>query len=146
MSAPAESKPDSLLEATLLAEAPRQWERFQRSKAKRVKGLPKWRRELEEIDSRVNDSKAKAEELRRQYDPELIRIQANMDRKTGITSSLCCPKCHDTDHGNKMNGKPWCMKCSVRLESPSLVKTHFPDVKVLPKSKRFDVTFRGLEE
>lgn len=130
----------------MLAEAPKQWERFQKNRIKRQKGKAKWQREIDEMDSKVADVKAKAEELRRQYDPELMRINANLDRKIGVSSSLSCPKCHDTDHGNKMNGKPWCMKDNVALESAFLVKKRLPDVKVLPKIKRLDVTFRGLTE
>lgn len=132
----------SVLEAAALAEAPKQWERFQKNRTKRLKGLPKWKRELEEIDSKIADARVKAEELRRQYDPELMRINANLERKLGVAEGLRCVKCGEPDRGNKMNGKSWCMKCNIALESPSLVKKRFPDVKVLPKSKRLDVTFR----
>jgi formylmethanofuran dehydrogenase subunit E len=142
----AESKRNSVLEAALLAEAPKQWERFQQNKAKRAKGLPKWKRELEDIAGKVADAKAHAEELRRRYDPELMRINANLARKLGITGGLRCPKCGESDRHNTMNGKPWCMKCNVALESPFLVKKRLPDMKVLSKTKRQDVTFRGLDE
>ena len=141
-----ENTPNSVLEVALLAEAPEQWERFQLNKAKRAKGLPKWKRELEDIDGKVADAKAKAEELRRQYDPELMRINANLSRKHSVSGGLKCPVCGEENHGNVMNGKPWCMKDNVALESPFLVKKRLPDVKVLPKTKRFDVTFRGLDE
>lgn len=134
--------PNAVLEAALLAEAPKQWEHFQRNKLKRIKGLPKWKREL---DGKVADAKAKAEELRRQYDPELMRINANLGRKYGVSGGLKCPVCGEENHGNMMNGKPWCMKDNVALESPFLVKKRLPDMKLLPKKKRLDVTFRGLE-
>lgn len=115
----------------MLAEAPKQWERFQKNRLKRIKGLPKWKRELAEIDSRVADAMAKADELRGQYDPELMRIQANLDRKVGVSSSLSCPKCHDTDHGNKMNGKPWCMKDNIPLIPKNKIGkwVGFPQIK-----------------
>ena len=137
---------NSELETALLAEAPKQWERVQRNKLKRQKGKAKWQREIDEIDGKVADVKARAEELRRQYDPELMRITANLDSKNGMSLGLQCSKCHEPDRGNKMNGKPWCMKCNVALESPFLVKKRLPDMKLLPKTKRLDVTFRGLDE
>jgi len=141
------SVPESMLEAALLAEAPKQWTHFQRNKTKRLKGLPKWKRELEDIDGKVADAKAHAEELRRRYDPELMRITANLDRKMGMpVGGLRCPECGEPDRHNKMNGKPWCMKCNVALGLPFLVKRHLPNVKVFPKTKRSDVTFRGLDQ
>jgi len=137
---------NSELEAALLAEAPKQWKRFQKNKLKREKGKAKWQREIDEIDGKVADAKAHVEELRRQYDPELMRINANLGRKYGVSGGLKCPVCGEENHGNVMNGKPWCMKDNVALESPFLVKKHLLDVKVLPKQKRLDVTFRGLDE
>jgi formylmethanofuran dehydrogenase subunit E len=135
------------LEAALLSEASKQWERFQRNKAKRERGKVKWQREIDEIDSKVADAKAKAEEIRRRFDPELMRINANLERKLGVAiGGLRCPKCGEPDRHNKMNGKPWCFKCNVPLESPSLVKKRSPEVKVLPKTRRLNVTFRGLDE
>jgi cytochrome c len=138
------SKPE--LEAALLAEAPRQWQHFQRDRSRRQRGKPKWQRDVDDINGQAAGVKARAEEMRRQHDPMLMRITANLERKAGVTSGLHCPKCHDPDMGNKMNGKPWCLKCNVPLESPFLVKKSLPDVKLLPKSKRLDVTFRGLNE
>jgi formylmethanofuran dehydrogenase subunit E len=138
---------NSELEAALIAEAPKQWKRFQKSELNRSKGKAKWQREIEEIDGKVADAKVRAEELRRQYDPELMRINANLERKLGVpVGGLRCPKCGEPDRHNTMNGKPWCMKCNVALESPFLVKKHLPSIKVLPKTKRLDATFRGLSE
>ncbi|GAH68856.1 unnamed protein product, partial [marine sediment metagenome] len=28
---------------------------------------------------------------------------------------LVCPVCGEGDEGNRMNGKPWCMKCNAPL-------------------------------
>lgn len=146
LSLQAESKRNSVLEAALLAEAPKQWERFQKSRLKRIKGLPKWRRELEELDSRVADVKARAEELRRQCDPELMRINANLERKYGSpTGGLRCPKCGEPDRHNKMNGQSWCFKCNSPLEPTKVGEKHLPSVRVLPKTKRID-TFKRADE
>jgi len=145
LSLQAESKRNSVLETALLAEAPKQWGRFQKNKLKREKGKAKWQREIDEIDGKVADAKAYAEELRRQYDPELMRINANLERKLGVpVGGLRCPKCGEPDRHNTMNGKAWCMKCNVALESSFLVKKRLPDVKGLPKSKRLNVTFQEL--
>lgn len=147
MSLQAESKRNSVLEAALLAEAPRQWELFQKNRLKRIKGLPKWKRELEEIDSKVADARAKADELRQRYDPELMRINSLLERKhDSPVGGLRCPECGEPDRHNKMNGKPWCFKCNVALESPFQVKKRFPDIKVLPKTKRIETTFVRLDE
>ena len=142
------SVPESVLEVALLAEAPEQWKHFQRSRLKRLKGLPKWKRDLEEMDSRVIDAETKFEEFNRQYDPELMRINSNLERKidSSIGGGLRCPTCDESDRHNRMNDEPWCLKCNVALESPFLVKKRLPDVKMLPKTKRLDVTFRGLNE
>jgi len=141
----AKSKHDTVLEVALLAEAPKQFECFERARLKREKSKAKWQRE--EIDSRVADVKLKAGELRRQYNPELIRINTILDRKYASQPlRLRCPVCGEGDKGNKMNGKPWCFKCNSSLESPNLSHKRFPSPKVLPKTKRFDVTFRRLDE
>lgn len=137
---------DSILEAALLAEAPKQWNRFQQNRLKREKGKAKWQREINEIDGKVADAKAHTEELRRQYDPELMRITANLERKIGLVIGLYCSECGEPDRGNKMNGKAWCMKCNIPLEVPTLSNKQFPSVKALPKTRRLDVTFRGLNE
>jgi hypothetical protein len=144
---PKESKPSQAdLEAALLAEAPRQWTRFQRNKLKREKGKPKWQREIDGIDGKVADAKARAEEVRRQYDPVLMRINELLERKTGSpVGGLRCPICGGPDMNNRMDDKPWCMKCNVPLVSPFLVKKRLL-VKALPKTKRLDVTFRRLDE
>jgi hypothetical protein len=141
------SVPESVLETALLAEAPKQWTRFQARKAKRERGKSKWQREIDGIDSQVADAKAQAEELRKRYDPELMKITTNLERKYGSSNgSLQCPKCKESNRGNKLNGKPWCLKCNVALESPYLVKKRLPEAKILPKSKRLAVTFRGFDE
>jgi len=135
------------LEAALLAEAPKQWARFQKNRVKRVKGKSKWQRELDEINDKVADVKAKAEELRRQYDPELMRITANLERKIrSPVEGLRCPKCGEPDRNNRMNGKPWCMKCNVALELSFLATQRLPNVKAMPRTKRLDVTFKWLNE
>ena len=145
MSLQVESKHNSVLEAALLAEAPKQWGHSQNNRIKRQKGKVKWQREIEEIDDKVVDARMRADELRRRYDPELMRINANLDRKIGSSlGELRCPKCGEPDRHNKMNEKPWCMECNVPLESPKSPKKHFPDAKVLPKTKRLDVTFREV--
>jgi formylmethanofuran dehydrogenase subunit E len=129
----------------LLAEAPKQFEHFQRNRQKRERGKQRWQREIDEIDDKVYDA-IKTEELRRQHNPELIRINSLLERKVTSVGGLRCPKCGEPDRENKMNGKPWCVKCNVALESPFLVKKRLLEVKVLPKSKRLDLTFRGLNE
>lgn len=111
-------------------------ERLERSRS----ALPQ--RKIEEI-------RRKADDLRRMYlvDPALRDIQDKFTRKLGtVPGALVCPICGGGDKGNTMNGKPWCFKCNVALKSPFQVKKRFPDIKVLPKTKRIETTFVRLDE
>jgi len=126
---------NSELEAALLAEAPKQWKRFQQNKAKQMKGKAKWQRQIE-------DAKEESEKIRRTFDPELSRIEASFMRKIGAPAGLRCSKCGEPNRGNKMNGKPWCFRCNAPMNSADKAEKQFPVVRVLPKSKRLDVTFQ----
>lgn len=128
----------SELEAALLAAVPKKFERYQTNRLKREHGKVKWQQEIGKVTAR-------AEEVRRQYDPELMRIDANLERKVGSAIGFHCPKCGERDMGNRMEGKPWCMKCNVPLETPNPGNNRVPSMKVLPKTRRLDVTFQGLD-
>ena len=104
-----ESHPDFL--KGLEADIPRQAAGVEKRRLKMRKGKAKWQRELDE-------TMEKAESLRRQYDPilrELGEKYAEKLPKLEGSSGLVCPQCRDVNHKNRMNGKPWCMKCNVPL-------------------------------
>jgi len=110
---------------------PLQVQRVQTRKLRVEKGKPKWERELDEAIR-------KAEELRRRYDPMLMEIERKLMSKAVAVSGLVCPVCGEGDKGNKVNGKPWCLKCNVPLVAKDKVEKwrRLPKVKVLPKDLR----------
>jgi len=125
-------------------EIPNQVRQAQDRQEKLRRGKSKWQRDLEDV---VEEAKQQADELRREYDPELRRInRLFMEKAVRSDGALVCPVCGGSDHGNKMDGKPWCFKCNSPLESAKTANKRFPSVKVLPKSKRLETTFRRLDE
>ena len=71
-------------------------------------------------------------------------IQRGLERFKMSNQGLQCPECHDTDHGNKMNETPWCMKCNCALESPSKKGKKQPRIK--RAEKKVPNILRGLPE
>ena len=64
-----------------------------------------------------------------QRNRNLRELNEKLARRFGA-SKLHCPKCGDSDHGNRMNNKPWCVKCSVELvRTPK--KCDEPTIRVL---------------
>jgi len=90
---------------SLEAEIPRQVTGFQKRREKLDKGKAKWQRDFD-------GALAKAETLRREYDPCLREIQEKFNRKLGVIE---VNGFGEGDKGNKMNGKPWCFKCKTPL-------------------------------
>jgi formylmethanofuran dehydrogenase subunit E len=117
----------------------------QKRKEKMRKGKAKWQRDLEDADRTVREARAKADKLRREYDPLLREIQEKLLRKLDVAKgedSLVCPKCGEGNvHGNKMNGKPWCFKCNIVLVPKSQVAKwlKLPKMKVLRGRFKDDV-------
>ena len=114
----------------------------QKREEKLLKGKAKWQRDLEGVDRRVQEAKAKADELRR--DPLLLDIQDKLLSKLDVVKgedSLICPKCGEGNNGNKMNGNPWCLKCNLPLIPKCKVAKwlKLPKTKVLRRSFKDDV-------
>lgn len=65
-----------------------------------------------------------AEKLRReaefQNNPQVKRIKKTLERGV-IKEGLVCPNCGDTDQGNKVNKKPYCLKCNTPLIKPDKI-------------------------
>ena len=97
--------------------------------------MEKYREEMQRHSDRI---RAEAE---RQTNPHFREITENLKRRQN-SGGLVCPKCHDIDHGNRMNGKPWCMKCNVPLMTPEKAKDWKPPEKPL---KFKDYTFNEPE-
>lgn len=128
------SVPTSVLEAALLAEAPKQWESFKHRRQKVEKSKVKWQQEIDNLDKKVAG-------MKRQHDSELLRINELFEKKMNITVGLCCPECGEPDRGNKLNNKAWCMKCNVPLVvrgTPKYSRGN-PTIKSLPKGLRSEV-------
>ena len=49
-------------------------------------------------------------------------------------AKLVCPDCGESDHGNRVNKKPWCMKCNMPLVYKSKRKRG-PQVRVIRREK-----------
>lgn len=113
-------------------EVPKQVSRFQA----REKARASWQKQYED-DPRVKQAMDKADELRRQYDPELMRINDLFLKQAIATRARICPQCGEGDMGNKMNGAPWCVKCNVVLVSKENADKW---LKIRPISK-----FEGLK-
>lgn len=128
------------LEKSILAEAPKQWAKMQSRKQKLNRGKAKWQRDLEDVDRRIERVKRRADDLRRQYmtAPALSKIQAKFDDRFDVVSNLVCPSCGEGNKGNKMNGKPWCIKCNSPLIAKGKVEKwkRLPTVKIVSKSPK----------
>lgn len=131
------ANPDLL--KSLEAEVPRQAASFKVRQEKVNRGNASWQRNLDGTNSKVEDAKQRAEELRRQYDPMLREINRRfIEEAERGKASLVCPVCGDIDHQNKVNGKSWCLKCNNPLVPKEKVETwkKFPKVRVVPKDLR----------
>jgi len=61
------------------------------------------------------------------------------------TDKLVCPCCGEGDNGNRMNGKPWCIKCNVALASKAKMKKWMTTkVKILTKQEFLKKQLKGL--
>lgn len=80
--------------------------------------IQKQRREIEEkfTEAKVHADQRR-EEMRIMSDPHLREITEAMRARNRVSGGLVCPRCGDIDHGNKMNKKPWCIKCNLPLMS-----------------------------
>ena len=74
--------------------------------------------------------------------PQVKRIEEDL-RERAVKVGLVCPECGDSDHGNRMNGRPWCLRCNVPLMEPSKVGK-WVNVKVLKGGGLDEETLRKL--
>jgi hypothetical protein len=88
----------------------------------KVGGTPKEvQRQRREIEEKVEGARIHADRVRREA--ELMsnegarEIIESLRRIHGQNGGLICPQCGDSDHHNRMNGKPWCMSCNLPLMS-----------------------------
>jgi hypothetical protein len=101
----------------------------------------------EDLMLRVAELRLRVEELKAQtYKPfsftvEPISPLAMIHAKyvalmsSGSNSDLVCPSCGGVDEGNKVNGKPWCLKCNTMLvQRGKLKKWMKKAIKVLSKN------------
>lgn len=115
---------------------------------------PEWKRSQEkgvrEVPPEAEKAIARAERMRRQAGIDIAQkrseielFQRDMWERTNhkthvkLESPLRCPECGDVDHHNRMNGKPWCMKCNCVLvpEGEKRMKIRFP------REQKSEITF-----
>lgn len=115
---------------------PQQIQKVKTRRKKQHQGKSKIQRELADIDAKMRRVKQMGAELRSKYmlDPNLRKIQEDYNEKHIVDTGakgLVCPVCGASDRGNKMNGKPWCLKCN----SPLVPKNKLAKWKKMAKVK-----------
>lgn len=118
-----EENPELLksLEATI----PKQVNDYFHRKRKEEMSKAAWQRDMDTVNTGIAGFRRRAEEIKRSRDPLLMKANEHFLKKI-VRVGLVCPECGDPDHGNRMNKKPWCMKCNVALApegSKSTMKT-----------------------
>jgi len=121
----------ALLES-LETQIPKQVAGIQKRRKKLEKGKAKWQQDM---DHRIGEVEA----LRREYDPELMKI--NRKFLPQPDNGLVCPECGDNNHGNKMNGKSWCLECNEPLIPKNKIDAweKMPKIRVIPKDLRNEI-------
>jgi len=74
-------------------------------------------------------------------DPHLHEITESLRKRYRVDGGLVCPSCGDTDHGNRMGKKPWCIKCNLPLMSAEKAAAWVKP----PPSKKFPLGFNEPE-
>lgn len=72
------------------------------------------KRLMEKHEEYMRQAELERQQARFMSNPAMREITENLRRKHA-PSGLICPSCGDRDHGNRMNGKPWCLKCNAPL-------------------------------
>lgn len=104
------------LEEELKKAAAQEWRKVQAFQAKQE-------RSKSSLQKEIGDVRDKVESLKRSFyfhDPALRELNdsiTNRLREEAVSTSkkMVCLECGDIDHGNRMNGQPWCMKCQLPL-------------------------------
>ena len=90
-------------------------------------------RHRREIEAEVAEARVHADRVRGEMlimdDPHLREITEALMARHRTDGELVCPNCGETNHGNKMNKKPWCMKCSLPLMTAEKAKNWEPTKK-----------------
>lgn len=121
---------------------PKQAARVQTRQKKLSKGKSKLQRDLEGIDDKVRDARAKTEQLRRKHMmhlPEDFRKLHYTSMKKDFVigdKQLVCPNCGRTDAKNKRGKKPWCIYCNLPLIPKNKLERWKKMVRFKPPSKR----------
>lgn len=118
---------------------PQQAKRVKKRKKKLKKTLPKWKRDLENVNNKPKD-----------VEPALRRIEKRFMETVKVTQgedALVCPECGRPDMNNKKDGKPWCVFCHSPLVPKSKLKRwkSFPRVNVLPKQLKDELKRLGYD-
>lgn len=116
---------------------PKQVDNYHRRKVKEELSKAAWQRDMDIVNEKIKGFRSRAETIKRSHDPMLKRATEHFLKDIVRTEGLLCPKCGDPDFGNRMNKKPWCMKCNVAL-SPKGEKSV---IKVVKDKDERRVTF-----
>lgn len=64
--------------------------------------------------------------------------------KRGDQNLLVCPSCGSVDLGNRMNKKPWCVKCNCPMVPMDKLKKWKNQVKAIDKGQAFKKDLKKL--
>lgn len=72
---------------------------------------------ISELDQQIRHSNLQpTEKAAWEKDAALKEINDKLFMGKQVFSTIKCPKCGDPNHGNTINGKPFCMKCNQYLK------------------------------
>jgi hypothetical protein len=115
------------------------------SKEKIADTMEEIQRQRREVEEKVAEARKHADRIRREAEflsPPMREITENLRRKHGSGSGLICPRCGETDsRGNRLNGRPWCMKCNL----PFVTREKAAKWVEPKKPKPAELTFKHFE-
>jgi len=104
---------------------PKELERTEKRKEKLLKTMSVHQQKMAELQDKFD--------FRLFLDPTLKDIQQKFDSAVPTrqvsTEEIMCPVCGSDDKGNKVNGKPWCLKCNVMLLPKHKIKRWKPIIR-----------------
>ncbi|GAG44180.1 unnamed protein product, partial [marine sediment metagenome] len=116
-----------------------------------MSGIPRFPNEItmESMDRYRDEMKGYSDKIRvefeRQRNKHFQEITRNLRKRDGYIS-LVCPKCGEDDHGNRMNGKPYCFMNTkhgglgpVPLMTPEKAKDWKPPTKKFKKKDSWEL-------
>ena len=94
------------------------------------------KRLMEKHEEYMRQAELAKQQARFMINPHMREITETL-RKKHDSVGLVCPVCGGGDEGNRMNGKPWCMKCNAPLMTVKKMAGWVKPEKPKPQSFTF---------